>query len=178
MPPACEQAIWSWWRSQVPSQWLPMISPTSKPASKWPQQRTVSFSGTSVSFLSCLLDENIQLWMWFIPVSLIGQLRVLCPIHLIVCPLSAAVYDLKSGVSDRNCIYLNNIQVDIMDYIVPATCTDLEFRKMWVEFEWENKVKSLKKGIDLNVYDGHLYISAGCYQYNDDGFADVSQLPD
>jgi coatomer subunit beta len=50
------------------------------------------------------------------------------------------VYDLKSGVSDRNCVYLSNIQVDIMDYIIPASCTDLEFRQMWAEFEWENKV--------------------------------------
>ena len=27
-----------------------------------------------------------------------------------------------------------------MDYIVPASCTDVEFRQMWAEFEWENKV--------------------------------------
>ena len=27
-----------------------------------------------------------------------------------------------------------------MDYIQPATCTDAEFRQMWAEFEWENKV--------------------------------------
>ena len=27
-----------------------------------------------------------------------------------------------------------------MDYIQPASCTDTEFRKMWMEFEWENKV--------------------------------------
>ena len=52
----------------------------------------------------------------------------------------SSVYDLKSGVSDRNCVYLSNIQVDIMDYIIPASCTDLEFRQMWAEFEWENKV--------------------------------------
>ncbi len=35
---------------------------------------------------------------------------------------------------------LNNIHIDIMDYIQPASCTDAEFRKMWAEFEWENKV--------------------------------------
>ena len=28
-----------------------------------------------------------------------------------------------------------------MDYIYLACCTDEEFRKMWVEFEWENKVR-------------------------------------
>lgn len=35
---------------------------------------------------------------------------------------------------------LNDIHIDIMDYIIPATCTDTEFRAMWAEFEWENKV--------------------------------------
>ena len=35
---------------------------------------------------------------------------------------------------------LNDIHIDIMDYIVPASCTDTEFRQMWAEFEWENKV--------------------------------------
>ena len=27
-----------------------------------------------------------------------------------------------------------------MDYIVPAVCSETEFRTMWAEFEWENKV--------------------------------------
>jgi coatomer subunit beta len=27
-----------------------------------------------------------------------------------------------------------------MDYIQPATCSDANFRSMWAEFEWENKV--------------------------------------
>lgn len=35
---------------------------------------------------------------------------------------------------------LNDIHIDIMDYIVPATCPDVQFRSMWAEFEWENKV--------------------------------------
>jgi coatomer subunit beta len=37
-------------------------------------------------------------------------------------------------------INLNDIHMDIMDYIRPATCTDEVFRSMWAEFEWENKV--------------------------------------
>ena len=53
-----------------------------------------------------------------------------------------AVYDVSGGQSDRNCVVLNDIHIDIMDYIVPARCTDTEFRKMWAEFEWENKVES------------------------------------
>lgn len=50
------------------------------------------------------------------------------------------VYDVSGAASDRNCVVLNDIHIDIMDYIVPAACTDTEFRQMWAEFEWENKV--------------------------------------
>ncbi len=55
--------------------------------------------------------------------------------------LFSLVYDTVGSTSDRNCVILNNIHIDIMDYIQPASCTDTEFRKMWIEFEWENKVR-------------------------------------
>ena len=51
-----------------------------------------------------------------------------------------AVYDVTGAASDRNVVVLNDIHIDIMDYIVPASCNDSEFRQMWAEFEWENKV--------------------------------------
>lgn len=56
-----------------------------------------------------------------------------------VIPFSA-VYDVSGAASDRNCVVLSDIHIDIMDYIQPASCTDAEFRQMWAEFEWENKV--------------------------------------
>ena len=62
-------------------------------------------------------------------------------------PPPPKVYDIAGASGDRNCVVLNNIHIDIMDYIYPADCTDEEFRKMWVEFEWENKVRDL--------WDGH-----------------------
>lgn len=37
-------------------------------------------------------------------------------------------------------VILNDIHIDIMDYITPAHCSLLQFRQMWAEFEWENKV--------------------------------------
>lgn len=51
------------------------------------------------------------------------------------------VYDI-AGVanSDKNCVILNDIHIDIMDYISPAYCNEVKFRSMWAEFEWENKV--------------------------------------
>lgn len=42
--------------------------------------------------------------------------------------------------SVNNVVILNDIHVDIMDYIKPGHCTETEFRSMWSEFEWENKV--------------------------------------
>jgi coatomer subunit beta len=55
------------------------------------------------------------------------------------------VYDVSGAASDRNVVVLNDIHIDIMDYIVPASCNDTEFRQMWAEFEWENKVSYLEK---------------------------------
>ncbi|CAF1593576.1 unnamed protein product, partial [Adineta ricciae] len=49
---------------------------------------------------------------------------------------------------------LNDIHIDIMDYIVPATCTDNEFRQMWIEFEWENKIV-----VNTTIRDLHLYLT-------------------
>ena len=49
------------------------------------------------------------------------------------------VYDGPSS-TDANVVILNDVHVDIMDYIHPASCTETQFRTMWTEFEWENKV--------------------------------------
>jgi coatomer subunit beta len=55
------------------------------------------------------------------------------------------VYDVGSGSGDANLdgkhmVILSDIHIDIMDYITPAHCSLLQFRCMWAEFEWENKV--------------------------------------
>jgi len=62
------------------------------------------------------------------------------------------VYDVTGAASDRNVVILNDIHIDIMDYIVPAYCSDTEFRQMWAEFEWENKVVVNTNIIDLREY--------------------------
>ncbi|KAK4371771.1 hypothetical protein RND71_007155 [Anisodus tanguticus] len=49
------------------------------------------------------------------------------------------VYE-ASNVLERTVVVLNDIHIDIMDYISPAVCSDAAFRTMWAEFEWENKV--------------------------------------
>ncbi|KAL2482239.1 Coatomer subunit beta-1 [Forsythia ovata] len=49
------------------------------------------------------------------------------------------VYE-TSNVHERTVVVLNDIHIDIMDYISPAVCGDAAFKTMWAEFEWENKV--------------------------------------
>uniref|UniRef100_A0A8C7S5N9 Coatomer subunit beta n=1 Tax=Oncorhynchus mykiss TaxID=8022 RepID=A0A8C7S5N9_ONCMY len=69
------------------------------------------------------------------------------------------VYDVSGAASDRNCVVLSDIHIDIMDYIQPASCTDAEFRQMWAEFEWENKVTVNTNIADLNEYLHHILSS-------------------
>jgi len=69
---------------------------------------------------------------------------------------STISYDVRGSTSDRNCVYLQDIHIDIMDYIVPGACTDTEFRKMWADFEWENKVAVNTTITDLREYLEHV----------------------
>lgn len=39
---------------------------------------------------------------------------------------------------------------------MPASCTDTEFRQMWQDFEWENKVSVNTTLTDLHEYLKHL----------------------
>ncbi|EDW75128.1 uncharacterized protein Dwil_GK19864 [Drosophila willistoni] len=57
---------------------------------------------------------------------------------------------------NTNVVVLNTIHIDIMDYIIPASCTDTEFRQMWQDFEWENKVTVNTTFTDLHEYLRHL----------------------
>ncbi|KAF4122371.1 coatomer subunit beta [Geosmithia morbida] len=54
--------------------------------------------------------------------------------------------------TDTNVVILNDLHVDIMDYIQPATCTETQFRTMWTEFEWENKVNINSKANTLREF--------------------------
>ena len=64
------------------------------------------------------------------------------------------VYETASN--DRNVVILNDIHIDIMDYISPASCPDVAFRNMWAEFEWENKVAINTSLSDVNQFLDHI----------------------
>ncbi|EEP81072.1 coatomer beta subunit [Uncinocarpus reesii 1704] len=61
------------------------------------------------------------------------------------------VYD-GSSSTETHVVILNDIKADIMDYIQPAHCTETQFRTMWTEFEWENKVNVQSKGKSLRGF--------------------------
>ncbi|CCH57971.1 hypothetical protein TBLA_0A01710 [Henningerozyma blattae CBS 6284] len=61
------------------------------------------------------------------------------------------IYDGGHGQDDRYVI-LNDVHVDIMDYIQPATTSDENFRTMWNAFEWENKISIKSMLPSLHVY--------------------------
>lgn len=65
------------------------------------------------------------------------------------------VYE-DSATQEKFYINLNDIHMDIMDYIRPATCTDEVFRSMWAEFEWENKVAISTSILDLTEFLNHI----------------------
>lgn len=65
------------------------------------------------------------------------------------------VYE-TTGHADRNVVVLNDIHIDIMDYINPASCPDVQFRSMWAEFEWENKVAVNTSITDVREFLEHI----------------------
>jgi coatomer subunit beta len=65
------------------------------------------------------------------------------------------VFD-NSSSAQKTYVNLNDIQLDIMDYIRPADCKNETFRSMWAEFEWENKVAINTNITDLRDFLSHI----------------------
>ncbi|KAI5474319.1 coatomer protein complex, subunit beta [Pseudohyphozyma bogoriensis] len=64
-----------------------------------------------------------------------------------------------AGTADSHCVVLNDIHIDILDYINPAYCNEAQFRSMWTEFEWENKVNVSTTIDNLRNYLEHIMAS-------------------
>lgn len=65
-----------------------------------------------------------------------------------------------STAGDNNIVILNDIHVDIMDYIKPGNYTETEFRLLWSEFEWENNVSISVPGNSLRGFLKYLLTNA------------------
>ena len=65
------------------------------------------------------------------------------------------VYDGQSAL-DSKCVILNEIHIDIMEFIKPEDISETTFRSMWTEFEWENKINITTDITDLQEFLDHL----------------------
>lgn len=65
------------------------------------------------------------------------------------------VFD-NASTAKKAYVNLNDIQLNIMDYIRPAECRNEDFRVMWAEFEWENKVAVNTNMTDLREFVDHI----------------------
>jgi len=67
------------------------------------------------------------------------------------------VYDIAgTSSSDKNSVVLNDIHLDITDYLGPSDITTRQFRQMWLEFEWENKISVITKITNVNEFLRHI----------------------
>ena len=66
------------------------------------------------------------------------------------------VYNKTGATIDNNIVVMNCIHMDIMDYVKPSHCDEKQFRNMWVEFEWENKVPVNTDIDNLKKYLYHI----------------------
>jgi len=65
------------------------------------------------------------------------------------------VFD-NSATAQKTYVQLNDIQLDIMDYIRAGTCKHEDFRNMWADFEWENKVAIHTNIPTLKAFLSHI----------------------
>merc|ERR1711957_155658 len=62
----------------------------------------------------------------------------------------------KASASDKECTALNELHVDILDYIERGWISELAFRTMWSEFEWENKININTSIAEVGTYLTHI----------------------
>lgn len=75
------------------------------------------------------------------------------------------VFDNASN-AHKTYVTINDIQLDIMDYIRPSECKHEDFRDMWEEFEWENKVSALDLSyvtFTVNTRNRASFLNKSCF---------------
>merc|ERR550537_1985150 len=65
----------------------------------------------------------------------------------------------KRSAADKECTVLNELHVDILDYIERAWIGELAFRTMWSEFEWENKININTSITEVGSFLEHIMLN-------------------
>lgn len=67
-------------------------------------------------------------------------------------------YDSANG-TEPVMLNINEIQIDFINDLLPASCSELEFKKKWAEYEWENKVQVNTTITELREFVEHFSTS-------------------
>lgn len=62
----------------------------------------------------------------------------------------------SSSSTQPEILNINEIQIDFINDLMKAETSELEFKKKWAEYEWENKVQVNTTLTDLKQYVNHF----------------------
>lgn len=65
-------------------------------------------------------------------------------------------YDQSSSGNEPRMLNINEIQIDFINDLMQASCSELDFKKKWAEYEWENKVQVNTTMTNLLEYVDHF----------------------
>merc|ERR550537_37118 len=65
----------------------------------------------------------------------------------------------KKSAADKESVVLNELHVDILDYVERAWIGELAFRTMWSEFEWENKININTSITEVGAFLEHIMLN-------------------
>jgi len=60
-------------------------------------------------------------------------------------------YDSASG-NVPNIIHINEVQIDFLNELAEADCSEIDFKQKWMEYPWENKVQVTTSLTSLKDY--------------------------
>ncbi|KAJ3436583.1 coatomer subunit beta [Anaeramoeba flamelloides] len=61
-------------------------------------------------------------------------------------------YDVSGSKNETNSVVLNDININVLNYLIPSDTSEFKFRKMWTDFAWENKISLSQQDMNFNEY--------------------------
>merc|ERR1711933_715004 len=62
-------------------------------------------------------------------------------------------------MGDKECSVMNELHIDILDYIECSTVGEITFHGMWSEFEWENKININTSITEVGAFLEHIMLN-------------------
>ncbi|KAJ6245880.1 coatomer subunit beta [Anaeramoeba flamelloides] len=61
-------------------------------------------------------------------------------------------YEVSGSTNEKNSVVLNDISINVLNYLIPSETSEIRFRQMWADFAWENKVLLSQEDMNFNEY--------------------------